>query len=221
MDEGPKVSIATNKRSPLRNHIYEVIQLLSKTLIDRGASYQDYEDNAHVHVELMNHIYGTPRFIDGWVKSRWAEGALAQITSKLSRIAMREGELHADNWIDIAGYAILAAAILDRQTHRKPHLDMTGTTVSKPTTLAEPDLMGSSDYEEVVASQGHDFGWAMNQMQQGRPVRRISWDEHKTSIWIERNPSDHVVMRAGHGMIRFIPMPVDLVALDWELYCQP
>lgn len=227
--------VANSKRAALIPIISEVLDGLRKTLVERGGSYQDYEDNASVHVGLMNEIFNRPRLIGGWRKWAWAEGALMQITSKLSRIAMHEGEFHRDNWVDIAGYAICATAILDRQrgpVAAKPdsmYEEVMATQGEEPMRLPTraqigepirgPGVGGAASVAPVASRQVGDFGWALDQLWQCHTVRRAAWPA-KASIWMEgasRGVARHIAQRVGFGFGQWAPIPADLLAFDWEL----
>lgn len=227
MDQAATISTANSKREALIPIIRLVIAELMKVLTDRGDSYQDYEDNAQVHVDMMDKLMG-PRWTEHLRKPHWAEGAMTQITSKLSRIAMRDGEFHRDNWLDIAGYAIIATAIRDRS--KLPN-DIASSNV-------RPDP-GDSMYEEVLATQdvarlptieqlakrltNMKFTWAVAQLNQGLSIRRSSWPA-KECIWYEnvlvnrKDPQRQLVCRSGFGYTPYILSTDDLTCSEWELH---
>lgn len=82
---------------------------VSDTLAERGETYGDYAQLARLFESILgpiwSHLGGAP-----WVHKMTPEQrhAIAMIATKLARI-VNGSPSHADNWLDIAGYAKLIA----------------------------------------------------------------------------------------------------------------
>jgi Domain of unknown function (DUF6378) len=78
---------------------------LTKILADRRATHGEFVDNAQVAQALKVVMRGRP----GWSRlSSVQQEALDLIVLKISRILSGDAG-HSDHWLDIAGYAQLAA----------------------------------------------------------------------------------------------------------------
>ena len=78
---------------------------VENVLQERGATYGDFRAVAHRSQSIQTHLRlddSTKRYNDV------QREALQMIASKLARIASGDAN-HRDSWIDIAGYAKLAA----------------------------------------------------------------------------------------------------------------
>lgn len=77
---------------------------INETLNQRGGIYGDFTD----HAIITQSLKGLMQQTDGWLRlSTDKKQALEVIADKIGRILNGDPE-HADNWHDIAGYAILA-----------------------------------------------------------------------------------------------------------------
>ena len=76
---------------------------VTQTLAERGSRYGDFADNARVSRSIQSELQRHP----GWERldDTKREG-LTMIAQKIARILNGDPE-YADNWHDIAGYAVL------------------------------------------------------------------------------------------------------------------
>lgn len=128
---------AERPRPPLLDFQVDAINRLRHTYFNRGADYADYEDNSKVAVAIMRALGEDPDRSDDAINSMF------YIAGKLSRLAMLNGSKHRDSWLDIAGYALLQVAILDRAKDMAGEVD-TGLTKGDGMTTkqAEPEGEG-------------------------------------------------------------------------------
>ena len=83
---------------------------IDKVLQERGGAYGDFDVVAYRSQRIQFHI----RLYDTAKKyTETQREALQMIASKLSRIATGDAN-HRDSWIDIAGYAKLAADSIEK-----------------------------------------------------------------------------------------------------------
>lgn len=78
---------------------------LADTLKTRGETYGSFDDNSQIAQSLKGLLRNSPKW--AYASSRQKEAA-HQICSKLSRLFSGDVN-HKDSWLDIAGYATLAA----------------------------------------------------------------------------------------------------------------
>ena len=82
---------------------------ISDTLDERGKRYGNYLNQTEISNDLRTRMMNTP----GWEAMEVdMEDALTMIAVKLSRI-LNGDPFYSDNWVDIAGYAMLVADRLD------------------------------------------------------------------------------------------------------------
>ena len=82
---------------------------LDDTLKERGSRYGTFADNAAISQDLKKVMQASPN----WSRLRPSQReALDVISSKISRVLTGDPE-YADNWEDIAGYAVLVKKELD------------------------------------------------------------------------------------------------------------
>ena len=196
------------KRTPLVLHSEAVINELMKTLVERGRSYADYEENADVHINLMNvmrgetYLFATDRMTE---KPTWAEGVLSQIASKMSRISMWDGHNVRDNWVDIAGYAILATAILDRAK------EAGGDNMYEEVLATQ----GTAQDSEVKTAVGNDFRTAVTFLQAHGYVRRSGWASG-VHLYIGQEDGAILIHHGGNkGVLPWLATVSDVMASDW------
>ena len=108
----------TNSRPPISGFVKKILEELNATLVERGANYSDFEDNAAINQNIAATL-GFAQLVvlpSSGVSpvSHTVATAVEMIRGKLSRLACN-GWDHRDSWIDIAGYALLVAAVQDRQ----------------------------------------------------------------------------------------------------------
>ena len=68
---------------------------------------------------------------------------------------------------------------------------------------------------------GYDFGWAIQQLKDGKKVQRVDW---LCGLWLSLMPGDEVIqpcigyhMRQGHYQPGWVPTQEDMFADDWML----
>jgi len=87
-------------------------QSLTEILAQRGDSYGDYGEQAHLSQLLKDRIRNSQSYPDMLAIER---ESLEMICTKLSRI-LTGSPHHVDSWVDIAGYAQLVVDRLRRDT---------------------------------------------------------------------------------------------------------
>ena len=87
-------------------------QSLTEILEQRGDSYGDYSEQAHLAQVLKECIRNSQSYPDMLAIER---ESLEMICTKLSRI-LTGSPHHEDSWVDIAGYAQLVVDLLRRDT---------------------------------------------------------------------------------------------------------
>jgi hypothetical protein len=91
-----------------------ILHELHETLVVRGRNYADIRENSQVFATLMSNL-GVDR-PHGMSDTDFH--CLANICTKLARMTTGS-RLHEDNWLDLAGYAILALADIRQTKARK------------------------------------------------------------------------------------------------------
>jgi len=97
-------------RAPLTDFLVPVLGELSRILVDRSKDYKDFQDVSTVNQSIARSLFASVSF--GGVPDSTLT-AIENIRGKLARLSSSGWE-HRDSWIDIAGYAILAVAVSDR-----------------------------------------------------------------------------------------------------------
>ena len=87
-------------------------QSLTEILAQRGDSYGDYGEQAHLSQLLKDRIRNSQSYPDMLAIER---ESLEMICTKLSRI-LTGSPHHVDSWVDIAGYAQLVVDRLRKDT---------------------------------------------------------------------------------------------------------
>jgi hypothetical protein len=90
-------------------------QLIENVLYNRGETYGSYDDNAETAYKIMDILFRTVGAHDLSPVQRMA---LISIANKLARIAYNPSIV--DSWIDVAGYATLAANHTAKWYEAKP-----------------------------------------------------------------------------------------------------
>jgi hypothetical protein len=94
---------------------------VDQTLSERGAKYGKFQDHATITQDLEDKFYSHYVMIhnsDKELLPPYIVEGLHMIFHKLGRLA--NGDImHEDSWLDIAGYAVLIANILQRQVELK------------------------------------------------------------------------------------------------------
>lgn len=114
MDQNPAAH-SSGTEQPLLHYTAVAIENLRATLINRGGTYADFRDNARVLMDGLRASGFKGR--EDWPD--WANGATIYIDGKQSRLAMPGAIRHRDSWLDIAGFAMLAVAIIDAEEDAK------------------------------------------------------------------------------------------------------
>lgn len=87
-------------------HVRRSVEELQTTLTGRGQTYADFRHNSRVACDILISMgIGLPQ-----TPTATQANAATMIAAKLSRLTFNPD--HADSWLDIAGYAILAHAAL-------------------------------------------------------------------------------------------------------------
>lgn len=209
------------RREPLLKYSLDILARMRKTLEERGASYADYRDNAAIHMTLMAAM-GQGYEVGDSSLPDWVVGATSQITSKLSRVAMPGGHAHGDNWLDIAGYAILALACLERDQKEKAPISAPISSMPPPKT-PHGQPVGVSEKGVDMAITGHGWSWARDQMENGGArgkgvqVTRTPWRTRGYLGMYSDKESMRYVIRGNGYNSNYIPTEEDYRATDWVL----
>lgn len=98
-----------------------VLDELKYILVDRGGSYADFRDNS---IRMLESLRGGG-VISGTTKPDFMVAAEFFIKGKQARLDTGDFR-HRDSWLDIANYAILVIACLDREKREAvPSTDFT------------------------------------------------------------------------------------------------
>lgn len=85
----------------------ELLQELQRILSDRNYEHGDAREQFDLYFALRSTLFNKPLELESFMAQ-----SIDMVLTKLSRIA--SGQAHnKDHWIDIAGYAILTAAMID------------------------------------------------------------------------------------------------------------
>jgi hypothetical protein len=85
-----------------------------RTLKQRGENYYDYNAIADTAQALKNVIRGQNASRGMMLLSNQQHEALDMICMKIARIVIGKSDLQ-DNWIDIAGYAMLGSGMMEKE----------------------------------------------------------------------------------------------------------
>ena len=101
-------------RQPINEALAPILDDMRTTFVDRGANYADIADNSVIFTQVMQAM--GVRLPEGMTAVEFH--CLANISTKLCRIASAYaigGKPHQDNWLDMAGYAMLSLADIRRK----------------------------------------------------------------------------------------------------------
>lgn len=170
--------ITGNPRPHLQVYLGRIIDSIKYTLVDRGETYGDFEDNAKIYWDLLGAMGLQPTLPPGMTPCT-AIGLMYK-AMKMSRVVADSN--HADNWIDDANYGLLVLAVQQRAAEAAAAPD---TTLPRP--FRTDDVAALSDREQLrielhcyldgraIATDGKDRYWC--------------WEE-QLATWVKCNKPD-------------------------------